>query len=101
MGIEKDNYTNSARHSTPHKSLIDSLFTSTQKKVLGLLFASPDRSFFTTEVIQLTGGSSGVIQRELQSFVTKVLSDNIIVLLGEIDALLNLRDFCEGLNPKK
>lgn len=67
MGIEKVSETNHTRHSPPRKSLIDSLFTSTQKKVLGLLFASPDRSFFTTEVIQLTGGGSGAIQRELQS----------------------------------
>lgn len=67
MGIKKVRDTNNSRNSPPHKSLIDSLFTSTQKKVLGLLFASPDRSFFTTEVIQLTGGGSGAIQRELQS----------------------------------
>ena len=43
----------------------DALFTSTQQKVLALLFGQPDRSFFATELISLAGAGSGAVQREL------------------------------------
>jgi predicted nucleotidyltransferase len=33
--------------------------------VLGLLFGQPDRSFYATELIKLTAGGSGAVQREL------------------------------------
>jgi hypothetical protein len=33
--------------------------------VLGLLFGQPDRSFYATELIALTGAGSGAVQREL------------------------------------
>jgi predicted nucleotidyltransferase len=46
-------------------SLADALFTDTQQRVLGLLFGQPDRSFYATEIIGLSGGGSGAIQREL------------------------------------
>lgn len=46
-------------------SLADALFTTTQQRVLGLLFGQPDRSFFATQVIALAGGGSGATQREL------------------------------------
>lgn len=42
------------------------LFTATQQRVLGLLFGQPERSFFATELISLTGSGSGAVQRELQ-----------------------------------
>ena len=45
--------------------LADALFTATQKRVLGLLFGQPARSFFATEIIGLTAGGSGAVQREL------------------------------------
>jgi predicted nucleotidyltransferase len=45
--------------------LASALFTSTQQKVLGLLFAQPNRSFFASEIIQLAQGGSGAVQREL------------------------------------
>lgn len=45
--------------------MADALFTTTQQRVLGLLFGQPDRSFFATELIALAGGGSGAIQREL------------------------------------
>lgn len=45
--------------------LADALFTTTQQRVLGLLFGQSDRSFFATEVIALAGGGSGATQREL------------------------------------
>lgn len=47
-------------------SLADALFTSTQQKVLGLLFGQPDRSFFVTEIMGLVNAGSGAVQRELK-----------------------------------
>ena len=46
--------------------LADALFTTTQQRVLGCLFGQPDRSFFSSELIKLTGAGSGAVQRELQ-----------------------------------
>jgi len=46
-------------------AVADALFTSTQQKVLTLLFGQPDRSFFATELISLAGAGSGAVQREL------------------------------------
>lgn len=47
------------------RSLAAALFSTTQQRVLGLLFGQPDRSFYATELITLTGGGSGAVQREL------------------------------------
>ena len=46
-------------------SVADAQFTATQQRVLSLLFGQPERSFFTKELIELTGGGSGAVQREL------------------------------------
>jgi predicted nucleotidyltransferase len=46
-------------------SLVDALFTSTQQRILALLFGKPDRSFFATEIIQLAKSGTGAVQREL------------------------------------
>ena len=46
-------------------SLAGALFSSTQQRVLGLLFGQPDRSFYATELINLAGVGSGAVQREL------------------------------------
>jgi predicted nucleotidyltransferase len=46
-------------------SLADALFSTTQQRVLGLLFGQPGRSFYANEVMALTGGGSGAVQREL------------------------------------
>ena len=51
-------------------ALADALFTSTQQKVLGLLFGQPDRSFFVTEVMELAKSGRGAVQRELQRLGT-------------------------------
>lgn len=48
-----------------HTSLADALFTTTQQRVLALLFGQPDRSFYATELIGLAGSGSGAVQREL------------------------------------
>ena len=45
--------------------MADALFTATQQRVLSLLFGQPERSFFTKELIDLAGGGSGAVQREL------------------------------------
>lgn len=47
-------------------ALADALFTSTQQKVLGLLFGQPERSFFVTQIMQLAKSGRGAVQRELQ-----------------------------------
>jgi predicted nucleotidyltransferase len=46
-------------------SLADALFTSTQQKVLGLLFGQADRSFFVTQIMMLVNAGRGAVQREL------------------------------------
>lgn len=51
------------------RSLIDALFSSTQKKVLGLLFGRPERSFFASEIIGIVASGSGAVQRELNKLV--------------------------------
>jgi predicted nucleotidyltransferase len=46
-------------------SLADTLFSTTQQRVLGRLFGQPDRSFYANELIAAVGGGSGAVQREL------------------------------------
>ena len=54
------------RNGSPGVSaLADALFTSTQQRVLALLFGQPDRDFFVTEIIALAGSGRGAVQREL------------------------------------
>ncbi|HEX9876127.1 MAG TPA: nucleotidyltransferase domain-containing protein [Gammaproteobacteria bacterium] len=62
MGIDA-----AAKESIPSRrqSLADALFTSTQQRLLGLLFGQPKRSFFVTELIGLAGAGRGAVQREL------------------------------------
>ena len=43
----------------------NALFTTTQQKVLGLLYAQPDKSFYTKEILRLTGMGVATIKREL------------------------------------
>ena len=47
------------------KSLADALFTTTQQRVLGVLFGQPERSFYASELIRTAGTGSGAAQREL------------------------------------
>jgi predicted nucleotidyltransferase len=55
-----------ARKAVPARiSVADALFGATQQRLLALLFGQPQRSFFTKELIDLAGGGSGAIQREL------------------------------------
>ena len=58
---------NSANHhvSLPGSALADALFSSTQQRVLALLFGQSNRSFFVTELMSLAGSGRGGVQREL------------------------------------
>ena len=56
-------------HAPASASLAGALFTSTQQRVLGLLFGQPERSFFATEIISLAGAGSGAVQREILRLV--------------------------------
>ena len=43
----------------------NALFTTTQQKVLGLLYVQPDKSFYLKEILRLTGMGVATIKREL------------------------------------
>ena len=79
MGILAIGTSRSARRKAAAKrvdrrtSLADALFTTTQQRVLSLLFGQPSRSFFSSELIELTGSGSGAVQRELQRLVSSGL----------------------------
>ena len=47
------------------KSLLRALFTRTQRRLLGLLFGHPERSFYANELVRLAGIGTGTVQREL------------------------------------
>ena len=65
------------------ESIVNAFFSSTQQRVLGLLFGQPNRSFFSTEIIGRLGAGSGAVQREL-----KRLADSGQGSQLEIDGLL-------------
>ena len=46
-------------------SLSEALFTTTQQKVLGLLFSKPDRSFYANEIARWAQVGKGSLMREL------------------------------------
>jgi predicted nucleotidyltransferase len=54
-------------------NLGEALFTKTQQRVLGLLFGNPDRSFYSNELVRLSGVGNGTVQRELGSLVASGL----------------------------
>lgn len=54
-------------------SLADALFTRVQQRVLGLLFAQPDRSFLATELIRLANVGTGAVHRELSKLASSGL----------------------------
>jgi predicted nucleotidyltransferase len=49
----------------PVRSLADALFAKTQRRVLGLLFGNPDRSFFANEIVRHAESGIGAVHREL------------------------------------
>ena len=54
-------------------SIADALFTTTQQRLLALLFGQPSRSFFTSELIRLTGSGSGAVQREMKRLASSAM----------------------------
>lgn len=49
--------------------VIDALFTTTQRRLLGLLYGQPDRSFYFKEILRRTGMGVATIKRELDRMV--------------------------------
>jgi predicted nucleotidyltransferase len=47
----------------------DALFAGVQQRVLGTLFANPERSFYGNELLRLTASGKGALQRELDRLV--------------------------------
>ena len=60
-------------------SLADALFTTTQQRVLALLFGDPDRSFIQQDLIERSGGGSGAVRRELARLVESGLVSSSLV----------------------
>lgn len=50
-------------------TLAEALFTSTQQRLLGLLYVKPERSFYLKELLRLTGMGVATIKRELDRMV--------------------------------
>jgi predicted nucleotidyltransferase len=46
-------------------NLSSALFSKVQQRVLGLIFAHPDRSFYTSEIIRAVDSGTGAVAREL------------------------------------
>ena len=66
MPIMGTNTSDSSSTERLNIGLGDALFTSTQQRLLALLFGQPERSFFANELIKLTASGSGAVQRELK-----------------------------------
>jgi predicted nucleotidyltransferase len=49
----------------PAINLSSALFSKVQQRVLGLIFAHPDRSFYTSEIIRIVHSGTGAVEREL------------------------------------
>jgi predicted nucleotidyltransferase len=58
---------------TKKTSLGEALFTKTQRRVLGLLFGNPDRSYYANEIVRFAGSGIGAVQRELERLETAQL----------------------------
>lgn len=52
-------------YAASHPTIADALFSKVRQRVLGVLFGTPDRSFYTNEVIGLAQSGAGAVQREL------------------------------------
>ena len=55
--------------------LADALFTPVQQRLLGLLFAQPDRRYRSSEIIRLAAGGTGAVHRQLQRLAASGLLD--------------------------
>ena len=57
--------TSKTRLHNSHTSMVDALFSTTQQRVLAYIYGQPERSFYATQLIGLSGSGSGAVQREL------------------------------------
>ena len=64
---------------TKNTSMGEALFTKTQRRVLGLLFGNPDRSYYANEIVRFAGAGIGTVQRELEQ-----LAATRLVLVSKI-----------------
>src|SRR3979490_2517667 len=46
-------------------SMSDALFSKVQQRVLALIFAHPERSFYTSEIVRSVHSGTGAVEREL------------------------------------
>lgn len=51
---------------TKKESLSETLFSKTQRGVLGLLFGNPERSYYANEIVRHAQAGIGAVQRELE-----------------------------------
>ena len=49
----------------PAPGLSDALFAKTQRRVLGVLFGNPNRSYFSNEIVRMAESGIGAVHREL------------------------------------
>jgi predicted nucleotidyltransferase len=63
----------------PKTGLAGALFTTTQQRVLALLFGNPGRSFIQQDLIERAEGGSGAIRRELVRLVDSGLVTSTVV----------------------
>jgi predicted nucleotidyltransferase len=56
--------------SPSNSSIGNALFTKTQQKVLGLLYARPDKTYYMNEIVRLSDIGKGTINRELKKLCT-------------------------------
>lgn len=54
---------------TTNEGLSETLFSKTQRGVLGLLFGDPERSYYTNEIVRHAQAGIGAVQRELERLV--------------------------------
>ena len=54
---------------TIKESLSETLFSKTQRGVLGLLFGNPERSYYANEIVRHAQAGIGTVQRELERLV--------------------------------
>lgn len=51
-------------------SISDALFTKTRQRVLGLLYGTPDKSFYTNEIVRWADMGRGTVRRDLDRLVS-------------------------------
>lgn len=79
MGMQSHQPESSSGAADPRLSEAAALFSSTQQRVLALLFGQPERTFFATEIIDRVSKGSGAVQREL-----KKLSESGLVTVSRV-----------------